>query len=257
MSDTKEADVCYDCANCGVAEVDAIQLEECDGCDLVKYCSDKCRGEHREQHEEECKKRAKELHDKKLFRQPDISHRGECPICFLPMPLGKAAFYPCCCKVICDGCVYVHHVQNGSETCAFCREPMVVKEENEKQMMNRIKANDPAATCKMGRMRYHEGDHDKAFDYYTKAAELGDVVAHYWLGCLYMEGEGVEKDEEKEVYHWEKAAIGGHPKARHNLACVEAANGNMERAVKHSIIAANLGHEGSMKSLWEVATSPG
>ena len=42
------------CANCGIAEVDDIELEECDGCDLVKYCSDKCREEHREQHDEEC-----------------------------------------------------------------------------------------------------------------------------------------------------------------------------------------------------------
>ena len=44
------------CANCGAAEVDDIKLEECDGCDLVKYCSDKCREEHREKHGEECKK---------------------------------------------------------------------------------------------------------------------------------------------------------------------------------------------------------
>ena len=53
------------CANCGVAEVDDIQLEDCDRCDLVKYCSDKCKEEHREQHAEECKKRKAKLHDKK------------------------------------------------------------------------------------------------------------------------------------------------------------------------------------------------
>jgi hypothetical protein len=44
--------------------------------------------------------------------------------------------------------------------------------------------------------------------------------------------------------------MGGHPEARYNLACVEEANGNIERAVKHSIIAANLGDELSMKELW-------
>ena len=63
-------------------------------------------------------------------------------------------------------------------------------------------------------------------------------------------GNGVEKDKEKEVYHWEKAAIGGNPIARHELACIEEENGNIERAVKHYIIAANLGHEESMEALW-------
>ena len=83
-ADAKEADEC--CANCGIAPVDNIKLERCNGgCDLAKYCSDVCRKNHREQHEEECKKRRAKLHDKELFEQPDISHWGECPICFLPL----------------------------------------------------------------------------------------------------------------------------------------------------------------------------
>ncbi len=45
------------CATCGIAQVDDTKLEECDGCDLVKHCSDKCRENHIEQHEEEFKKR--------------------------------------------------------------------------------------------------------------------------------------------------------------------------------------------------------
>ena len=56
-------------------------------------------------------------------------------------------------------------------------------------------------------------------------------------------------DYGKMVHHYEKAAIGGHPSARYNLGCYEEANGNMERAVKHFIIAANLGHDKSMKEL--------
>ena len=58
------------CASCGIAPVDDIKLKLCDGCDLVKYCSDKCREDHREQHEEECNQRKAELHDKELFKQP-------------------------------------------------------------------------------------------------------------------------------------------------------------------------------------------
>ena len=52
------------------------------------------------------------------------------------------------------------------------------------------------------------------------------------------------------MYHWEKAAIGGHPGARYFLGISEERNGNMERAVKHFIIAANLGCDDSMKELW-------
>ena len=40
------------------------------------------------------------------------------------------------------------------------------------------------------------------------------------------------------------------PNARHNLGAAEGINGVTERAVKHTIIAAKLGHEGSMKTLW-------
>jgi len=99
--------------------------------------------------------------------------------------------------------------------------------------------------------RYKEGDYKSAFEYYTKAAELGDANAHYNLSVMYRLGQGVEKDEKKKVYHLEVAAIGGNVSARHNLGCHEEINGRMERAVKHWIIAANMGHEGSMKALWE------
>jgi TPR repeat protein len=68
---------------------------------------------------------------------------------------------------------------------------------------------------------------------------------------MYHKGKGVERDEGKAVYHWEKAAIGGHPDARHNLGCYEERHGNTaERAVKHFIISAKLGYDNSMKSLW-------
>jgi hypothetical protein len=248
----EETDVC--CANCGMAEIDDIKLEQCDGCDLVKYCGDKCKQGHREQHEEECKKRAQEIHDGDVFTQPDGTHLGECPLCFLPMPLDteKSTFKSCCSELICNGCVYAHHVKHGGRNCPFCREPPPFDEEEyHKRTMKRIKANDPAATREMGARHLVEGDHDTAFEYYTKAAELGDMEAHHRLGMMYYNGEGVEDDEEKKVYHYEKAAIGGHPWARYNLGCIEEENGNMKKAVKHFIIAANLGLEESMKVLWE------
>ena len=243
------------CANCGIAPVDDIKLKICcDDCDLVKYCSNKCRENHREQHEEDCKKRKAELRDKELFEQPDGSHLGECPICFLPMPLDpqKSTFCSGCCKLVCDGCVYANFQSSGRWMCPFCREPTVNgREENIKRVMKRVKVNDPNALTQIGIRRSEEGDYDKAFEYWTKAAELGDARAHDILGVMYYEGEGVKKDEAKGIHHWEKAAIGGHPRARYNLAYHDQKNGNIERAVKHAIISAKLGYEESMQELWK------
>ena len=51
------------CANCGTAALDDVKLKKC-ACDLVKYCSIECRDDHLDEHEEECKKKMNELHDK-------------------------------------------------------------------------------------------------------------------------------------------------------------------------------------------------
>ena len=224
----ESGDVC--CANCGVAEVDDIKFKDCDGCDLVKYCGDGCQENHREQHSEECKKRAKELHDNNLFNPPERSHLGDCPLCFLPMPLDTtSAFWACCSTSSCGGCTYTNHKINGSLNCPFCREPAPDKATRRKMMMKRIKAGDPAAMREIGAICEEEGDYDKAFEYFRKAAKLGDVSAHFHLGIMYRQGRGVEKDEESSNYHDEKAAIGGHPQARCNLGCTEEINGNIER----------------------------
>ena len=159
--------------------------------------------------------------------------------------------YSCCSKMVCNGCDYANVTTTGKYSCPFCREPAPDSEEYDRRMLKRMKANDPAALRAVGVKLYHEGDYDRAFEYCTKAAELGDLDAHYRLGMMYWKGVGVVKDEEKSNHHWEKAAIGGHPYARHNLGYYEEKNGNTERAVKQFIIAANLGHEDSMKALWK------
>ncbi len=197
-------------------------------------------------------------HDRTLFTQPDGTHHGESPLCSLQLPIdgSKSVFYTCCSETICYGCICANTISNiHDETkalrCPFCRKLGVSGEENDKRNMKRVEANDPAALCHMGKKYYHEGDYEGAFEYYTKAAELEGTDAHAQLGWMYERGQGVEKDEEKSIYHHEKAAIGGHPIARNMLACKEEDNGNIERAVKHLIIAANLGYDLSMKALWK------
>ena len=132
--------------------------------------------------------------------------------------------------------------------CPFCRNaaPKTDEECNER-LMKRIEANDPVAMCEIGKERFKKGNYEAAFEYWTRAAALGDVMSHYQVSVLYGKGQGVEKDEEKALHHTEKAAIGGHPDARYNLALVEGRNiCGVDRAVKHFIIAANLGHDLSL-----------
>ncbi|KAK1734951.1 hypothetical protein QTG54_014411 [Skeletonema marinoi] len=64
------------CASCGVAEVDEIKLKKCTACKSVRYCSVKCQRNDRPKHKKACKKRAAEIRDKILFRQPESSHLG-------------------------------------------------------------------------------------------------------------------------------------------------------------------------------------
>ena len=254
---TTTTSVVDSCASCGIAEVDDIKLKICDGgCDLVKYCSDDCQENHREHHEEECNKRKAELHDKHLLTQPDSSFMGECPICCLPLSLdvSKSTLMTCCCKFICDGCNYANkkrEVEQGLEQrCVYCREPLSEsQEESDKRTMKRIKKNDPVAMCYMGKRHHGEGDYGKALQYYTKAAEFGDADSLCCLGMLYYNGDGVEKDEKTGVYHFEQAAIGGHPQARGLLAEYEMKNGRLEKAAKHLIINANLGCDISLQSV--------
>eukprot|EP00984_Skeletonema_dohrnii_P025061 scaffold14195_cov155-Skeletonema_dohrnii-CCMP3373.AAC.8 len=245
------------CASCGIAEVDEIKLTKCDDCDLVRYCSDKCQQDHRMQHKVMCKERAAELRDEILFRQPEGSHLGDCPICCLPLPLDltKSSKMSCCSKTICRGCEIGNcrrHIQIGGKldiTCPFCRHPIPeTKEEASKINLKRLEANDPVAIAEVGRRHCHEGDHDTAFEYLTKAAELGDANAHYHLSRLYEKG-GVEKDEKKGLYHLEEAAIAGHPEARYNLACYEGEKGRCDRMVKHLIISASLGCDYSIEGM--------
>eukprot|EP00985_Skeletonema_marinoi_P010150 scaffold4785_cov133-Skeletonema_marinoi.AAC.1 len=98
------------CAACGIAEIDNILLNECNHCKSVRYCGVKCQKEHRPWHKEEYKKRVAELRDELLFKQPESSHHGDCPICCIPLSLDprKATFFPCCSKVICNGCEYAN-----------------------------------------------------------------------------------------------------------------------------------------------------
>ena len=257
MNTTNEADEV--CAACGRSECDDINLKACTACKLVKYCSVDCQKTHRPQHKKACKKRARELREKKLFEQPERSHLGDCPICFLPLPLdyNKTLITTCCGKVICKGCDYANDLREAEEslepTCLYCRQPTPESvEEADKNLMERVKANDSAAIRKMASTFFLNGNHTTSFEYYDKAARLGDMHAHYQIALMYEEGSGVDRDVKKYIHHLEEASIGGHAQARMDLAKYELENCGpigMMKSVKHCIIVANLGDVPAMKML--------
>ena len=259
--DKTKKDEIVQCAGCGVKEDVDIKLKNCTACYLVRYCGVKCQKEHRPKHKKECKKRAAELHDEIVFKQPECSYLGDCPICCLPLSIRPAQFgtMSCCAQTICAGCNLANQMRDLAnrmregrlqQTCPFCRHPMARSEEEARiNNMKRVEANDPTAMAQVGVYYANKGDYKKAFDYWSKAANLGDMDAHYNLAMVYRDGDGVAKDKKKEVYHLEVAAIGGHPDARYNLGNFEAKNGRVVRAIKHWIIAANMGHDDSLDAL--------
>ncbi len=194
--------------------------------------------------------------DDLLFAQPDSSCYGECPICFLPMPIDtlKHRIMTCCGNLICNSCTHSHWERqlekSLKQTCPFCRHlAPTTQAEADANLMRKAESSNPAVLREVGKMHCSKGEYAKAFQYWTKAAGLGDVESHYELSVMYYKGESVETDEKKRVFHLEEAAIAGHPNARFSLGVLEWIDDRTERAMKHFIIAANLGHDESVKEL--------
>jgi TPR repeat protein len=126
----------------------------------------------------------------------------------------------------------------------------VISDEGVKAMLKRVDANDAGAIFMLAH-HYHHGigslqqDHAKATELYSRSANLGYSVAHHNLAGVYDEV-GVFK---KKKFHLEAAAMLGHELARFNLGLMESESGNMERAIKHWVIAAASGCSDSMHEL--------
>jgi hypothetical protein len=267
------------CDECG--KEGGVSLKACKSCMQVKYCNAKCQKNHWPKHKIECKRRAAELQDEKLFKNPPP--KEDCPICFLPMPdtlicckslppatissvpiydfaneheelARKAAevYYECCGKSICRGCSYSCDMSRNEDRCPFCNSDRGSKTDEERvgELMKRVDVNDAGAIWVLANY-YDRGDHGlqqdqaKAIELYARAGELGSSMAHFNLGACYHAG----GDSKKEKFHYEAAAMAGDEVARYNLGCAEAQSGNMERAVKHWKIAASAGDYHSMHGL--------
>ena len=202
-------------------------------------------------------------HDEKLFKQPPPNE--DCPICFLRLPTFRMGrrYMTCCGKSICSGCSYAPiYDDQGNKVdvdkqnqCQFCRTlaPYTMKEAIERER-NRMEVNDAEAIYNLG-CYYQVGrndfsqDYDKALELFYRAAELGHIVAYTSIGHAYQTGKGVEIDMRKANQYYELAAMGGHATARYNLGVQEGKAGNMERAMKHFMIATKGGDTRSLKEI--------
>jgi len=117
-----------------------------------------------------------------------------------------------------------------------------------------MELDDPIAIHSFG-CDYKDGtcgypqDHSKALELYHRSGELGFAGAYNSIGYAYNNGEGVKVDKEKATYYYELSAIGGCVQARYNLGRSELQRVNVDRAVKHFMIAVRGGHDGALEQI--------
>jgi len=254
------------CANCG-KEGTVTDMNTCNKCKMVRYCNAICKKVHKKKHKKECEEHirlaaekhneelriAAELHDIELFKQPPPAE--DCPICFIRLPTLNAGtkYMACCGKVICSGCARAPVYDNqGNEVdiikqneCPFCRTVAPKTDEGiAERIKKRVEVNDDAhAIYNMGCYYYYfiAKDYTKALELWHRAGELGHAKSYQTIGDAYDNGEGLEVDKKKARHYYELAAMMGDTMARHNLGFQEGKAGNMDRAIKHFLIAVGSG----------------
>ena len=246
---------------CASKEGDSNDMNTCNRCKMVKYCNAACKKKHRSKHKKKCDRRIAELHDEQLFEQPPPQYE-DCPICFLPMPsLDTGRRYNTCCgKMICSGCIHapVYDNQGNKVTeklCPFCRIPISSSDEdNIKRVNRRLEAGDSNAMNSLG-IYYANGDLGlpkhitKSLELWHQAGELGHASACHNIGNAYKFGTGLEVDQKKAIHYWELAAILGNVSARHNLGTIDVHAGNIDRGIKHYMIAVRGGDYVSLNNI--------
>ena len=87
---------------------------------------------------------------------------------------------------------------------------------------------------------------------WQKAGDLGFSAAYNELAGVYRNGQDVERDRKKAKHYYELASMGGNVVARYNLGTLEMNDGNVNRAMKHFMIAAGAGKDKSLKAIQEL-----
>lgn len=175
----------------------------------------------------------------------------------------------CCGKSICGGCILKNaatidekNIKKAAKdppeppidlTCPYCRENIEQETFNEKRD-KRMEKGDASAINNMAKS-YKEGLHGlpkdevKALELHCDAAELGSASSFKSVSVAFYNGNVVKCDVQKAKKFAKIAAKKGDVFARHNLGIYEERAGRMGIAVKHWIIAASAGLQGSLDKL--------
>ena len=182
-----------------------------------------------------------------------------CDICFLPFEFSAICpskeVYLCCMKLECNGCVLASILHGMNRSCPFCRTTTPSDDASRLAMVRkRADKGDADAISFLGNQYYFAQlgltkNVPRAIKLWTKAAELGSLEAHGYLGCSYYHGEGVEEDKPRGIRHWQQAAMEGEANSRFNLGIAEYQGENDELAVQHWMISAKMGYEESLDEI--------
>ena len=263
-STTAETMDAHACAECGTREGDGTELKTCNACKMARYCSRDCQVSHWPRHKETCKKRAAELFDKELFKDPP--EREECPICMLPLPFDEKSMvlFQCCGTFICKGCVhgqFKEDINNGKEyeecqACAFCRTPAPkdvierIHRVNKNVERNHARSMNQLACYYRDGMEGVQKDMAKSIELFEKSGKLGYANSYFCLGDIYcVGGDGIERDTKKARHYYELGTIGGSIHARYHLSGLDWDDGNFTRAFKHCLICAKAGLKEPLEAL--------
>jgi hypothetical protein len=77
-----------------------------------------------------------------------------------------------------------------------------------------ILLGDVAANFYLARLLVEQRDYDRAFTYFSTAANAGHLPSVYWLGRSYLAGRGVARDVAKAEHYLKDAMARGHLYAR-------------------------------------------
>ena len=162
-----------------------------------------------------------------------------------------------CGKLICRGCTHAFQSRAASagrlkeeDKCPFCRTPPADSQEDlVKQYEKRIELNDANAIYNYGCFQQTEkrGFLNKIMlrlSNYSIGQQNSDIPVHH-----------LNRDDKKAIHYLELAAMGGHVESRFYLGVYEGLeDGNMDRALKHYMIAVGGGYLNSLKNIHQLYT---
>jgi TPR repeat protein len=99
---------------------------------------------------------------------------------------------------------------------------------------------------------WRQHDYKAAFEWYTKAANMGDDGAQTALGHMYAYAKGVSQDYTRAFYWWSKAAQKHNATAEHNLAVLYSLGAGVPQNYnRYADWLAQSAKDGNVQSMYE------